>query len=143
MATKLKIVGGGTDPEKGKTKIKATKKAAASSAEVEAANQFAKSFALRRGLLSGEDTHTGGLVPKFIDQRTGADVTGMAAPPIGKLTNKVPAYITSLEWDKDANLPYYIDDKTGDTQYVDKELFYSPRFRRAVPSQPTNSIVKR
>ena len=142
MATKIKIIGGGDEPAK-TTKIKVSKKPAATSAEVEAANQFAKSFALRRGLVSGENTHTGGQVPKFIDQRTGADVSGVVAPPIGKMSNRVPAYVTSLEWDKDANLPYYIDDKTGDTQYVDKELFYSPRFRRAVPSQPTNSIVKR
>ncbi len=128
MAVKLRITGGGEG------KKKPAKSTTPTPAELEAANKFAKNFALRRGLVSGENTNVGNQVPQFIDAKTG--LPAVAAPPIGKFTNKVPAYVTSLEWDHDSNLPYYIDEKTGDTQYVDKDLFYSPRFRKAAPMKP-------
>ena len=143
MAIKIKITDPGTDPKKKVTKIKATAKP--SSTELEAANRFAKDFAVRRGLLSGEETHTGGKIPQFVEGRTGQVIpTGQPEPPLGTLSNKVPAYVTSLEWDDKSNLPYYIDEKTGDTKYVAQELFHSPRFKRAVPAAvATTSIVKR
>jgi hypothetical protein len=135
---KVRITGGGEGEKK------SSKPAPPSRAEVEAANKFAKEFAIRRNLISGENTHTGGQVPKFVDARTGMDVTGNIPPPVGRLTDKVPLYVKSLEWDDKANLPYYVDEKSGDTQYVAKDLFYSPRFNpnrgKSILSQ---SIAKR
>jgi len=54
MAIKIKV--GGGDSKKKATKVKVTTKA--SSADVESANKFAKEFALRKGLISGENTHS-------------------------------------------------------------------------------------
>lgn len=145
MAVKLKM-GGGDEPKKA-TKVRVTKleEGKPTPEALEAANRLAKDIAIRRGLISGENTHTGGQIPKFIDQRTGKELTAAdAMPPIGRFTNKVPLYVKSLEWDASSNLPYYIDEKTGDMQYVQKDLFYSPRFRMASATQPiTNSIVKK
>ena len=135
MATKLKVGGGGGDK---KTKVKVST-AKAASADLEAANKFARDFALRKALISGENTHTGGVIPPFVDK------SGMAAQPVapvGMLSNKVPAEIKSLEWDAKANLPYYIDPKSGDSKYVAKELFYLPRFRRSSATPALNSIAK-
>lgn len=139
MATKLKI--GGGDTGKKTTKVKVSTKA--TPADVEAANRFAKDFALRKGLISGENTHTGGVVPEFVNA---SGLPTQAVAPVGMLSNKVPAEIKSLEWDAKANLPYYIDPQSGDSKYVAKELFYLPRFRRSNAPQPmsmTESIVKR
>lgn len=138
MAIKIKVAA--SNPEK-KTKVKVSAKA--NPADVEAANNFAKNFALRRGLISGENTHTGGIVPQFVNP---SGLPAEPVAPVGMLSNKVPAEIKSLEWDAKANLPYYIDPKSGDSKYVAKELFYAPRFRRsnALTENPLgNSIVKR
>ena len=143
MAIKIKI--GRDDPEK-KTKVKVSVPKV-SPAELEAANKFAKEIALRKGLLSGENTHTGGVIPPFVDARSGRTLApGESISPVGMLSNKVPAEIKSLEWDDKTNLPYYIDPKSGDSKYVAKELFYLPRFRRSnsvAPMSITESIVKR
>lgn len=135
---KIKV---GGDPKKSAKVTKPTP------AELEAANKFAKSIALRRGLISGENTHTGGQVPRFYDSRTGKDITGQPDPTLtmGRISDKVPLYVNSLEWDEQAQLPYYVDEKTGDTQYVNKDLFYSPRFRKTAPplqNNPLGNIVR-
>lgn len=139
MAIKIRV--GGGDTGKKATKVKVSTKT--SPADVEAANNFAKNFAMRKGLISGENTHTGGIVPQFVDP---SGVPAQPVAPVGLLSNKVPAEIKSLEWDAKANLPYYIDPRSGDSKYVAKELFYLPRFRRsnALMENPLgNSIVKR
>ena len=138
MATKLKVGGGGGDK---KTKVKVST-AKASSTDLAAANKFAKDFALRKALVSGEDTHVGGVIPKFIEGATGRELPAGGIAPVGMLSNKVPAEIKSLEWDAKANLPYYIDPKSGDSKYVAKELFYLPRFRRSSATPALNSIAK-
>lgn len=130
-----------TDDPKKPTKIKVTKP---TSAEVEAATRFAKEMAIKRGLISGENTHTGGLIPKFVDEAGRELMPGDVSPEVGRLDSKVPSYVKELEWDAKANLPYYMDEKTGDLKYVAKDLFHLPRFRKAVPlSSMTNSIAKR
>ena len=138
MAVKIKVGGGGGDK---KTKVKVST-AKASSADLEAANKFAKNFALRKGLISGENTHVGGVIPKFIEGRTGMELPAGGIAPAGLLSNKVPPEVKSLEWDAKANLPYYIDPQTGDSKYVAKELFYLPRFRRSNATPVLNSIAK-
>lgn len=119
---KVRVKTGGGDP---------TEKKKPTANELAEANRVAKEFAVRRGLMIGENAHVGGQIPKYIDARTGKELLPNAIqPPLGNLSNKVPLGIQELEWDAKANLPYYIDPQTGDTQYVAKELFYSPRFRR-------------
>jgi hypothetical protein len=111
--------------------------------EIQAANQLAKDIAARRGLLNAENMHVGNQVPKFYDDKTGKELlAGDVRPPVGVLSNKVPLYVKSLQWDDQSNLPYYIDDKTGDMQYVAKDLFYSPRFRSNNQSL-LSSVAKR
>jgi hypothetical protein len=142
MAIKLKT-GGGDPGKKTKVRVSGAKPATPSASELEAANRFAKDFALRKGLISGENTHVGGVIPKFVDP-LGKPAQPVA--PVGMLSNRVPAEIKSLEWDAKANLPYYIDPQSGDSKYVAKELFYLPRFRRsnALLENPLgNPIAKR
>ena len=142
MAIKIKT-GGGDPGKKTKVRVSGAKPATSSASELEAANRFAKDFALRRGLISGENTHTGGVVPPFVNP---SGLPAQAVAPVGMLSNKVPAEIKSLEWDAKANLPYYIDPQSGDSKYVAKELFYLPRFRRsnALLENPLgNPIAKR
>jgi hypothetical protein len=124
MKVRLTGIGG----ERGKAKPK-SKSTAPTQAELAAATKMAKDFSVRRNLLMGENVHTGGQTPKFYDARTGKELLpGDVQSPGGRLLNKVPLYVQSLEWDDKANLPYYIDEKTGDIQYVQKDLFHSPRF---------------
>lgn len=109
-------------------------KKAPTAAELAEANRIAKEFAIRRNLISGENTHVGNQIPKYIDAATGKElVAGSIQPQAGSTNYNVPSYVKSLEWDDRANLPYYIDEKTGDLTYVAKDLFYSPRFRRPTP----------
>ena len=130
-----------TDPEKGKKKVMVKTKAPTPE-ELAAANAMAKDLAIRRGLISGENTHTGGQIPKFYDARTGADITGKPDPLVtmGRVETRVPTYVSSLEWDDQANLPYYIDEKTGDMKYVAKDLFYLPRFRKNLAQNPLGNL---
>jgi hypothetical protein len=142
MAIKLKV--SSKEPEK-KTKVRVSSPKA-TPADVEAANRFAKDFALRKGMISGENTHTGGVVPPFVDPAGRPYMPPKDVAPVGMLSNKVPSEVTSLEWDDKANLPYYIDPKSGDSKYVAKELFYSQRFRRSntgIENPLGNIIVKR
>lgn len=144
MAVKLKI-GSGEEPKK-PTKVKVNKTGTTPTpAEIEAANKIARDISVRRGLMQGENLNVGNQIPKFYDERTGKELLpGDAQPPVGTLSNKVPLYVKSLEWDSKSNLPYYIDEKTGDTQYVAKDLFYSPRFKKAAPiSTAITALAKR
>lgn len=138
---RIKVTGGG-DPIK-KTKIKS--KSGPTPAELEAANKLARDISVRRGLIQGENLNVGNQIPKFIDAASGKELLpGAATPETGRLASKVPLYVKSLEWDSKAGLPFYTDEKTGDLQYVAKDLFYSPRFRKATPADSIlNSVVKR
>lgn len=142
MLIESPLTGGGGD--KKPSKIKSSKPPSPTPAELAAANKFAKEMALRRGLISGENTHVGNQIPKFFDARTGKELgVGDVEPGIGRLDTKVPLYVKSLEWDAQSNLPYYIDEKTNDIKYVAKDLFYSPRFRKPITQQSILDVVKR
>jgi len=41
----------------------------------------------------------------------------------------VPPEVQSLDWDEQAQLPYYKDPGTGDIKYVPKEYLHLPRFK--------------
>ena len=125
---RIKIKGDPGDGGKKSTKVR-TKTPIPTPAELEAANKMARDISVRRGLMMGENVHTGGQIPKFIEASTGKELLpGDVDPAIGRLSNKVPLYVKSLEWDSKAGLPFYTDEKTGDIQYVAKDLFHSPRF---------------
>lgn len=137
MAVKIKT--GGEDKPKS-TKVKVSKP---TPAELEAATKLAKDIAVRKGLVSGLDTHIGGQIPKFIDDKTGKElVAGAPAPQLGKMSMNVPAYVKELSWDNTSGQPYYVDEQTGYMQYVPKDLFYSSRFNpnRGVAA---NALAKR
>jgi len=113
-------------------------------AEIEAANKLARDISVRKNLLMGENIHVGDQIPKFYDARSGKELLpGDVQPPVGRLTNKVPLYVESLEWDSKANLPYYVDEKTGDLQYVQKDLFHAPRFSPNKNQSILNSVAKK
>lgn len=96
--------------------------------QLEAANKVARGFAMRRHLVSGENTHVGNSLPKYVDT-SGREVSPDRTPIPSQMIMKVPpSYVTKLDWDENANLPYFFDDKTGDIQYVNKEWFYTDRF---------------
>lgn len=137
---KVRSIGGGE--KKAPVKVKSV---APSPADLEAANQLAKRIAIQNGLITGENAHTGGQIPKFYDSRSGRELTSAdTTPPVGKFSDKVPLYVKELQWDDKAALPFYIDQNTGDAQYVAKELFHSPRFNpnRGKPSM-LQMIAKR
>ena len=130
-----------SDPGDGGKKVKVkVKSPTPTPAELEAANKLARDISVRRGLMQGENLNVGGQIPKFYDANSGKELlAGAVTPETGRLATKVPLYVKELEWDAKAGLPYYIDEKTGDTQFVNKDLFYSPRFRKATPA---TSILK-
>ena len=102
------------------------------------ANAKVKEFAVRRGLIIGNDAHVDS-IPKYIDAKTGKDITGVTTNlPQSQITPYVPPYVKSLEWDAKANMPYFIDEKTGDQRYVPKDYFYLPRFN---PNRGQNALT--
>ncbi len=92
---------------------------------LEQANAFAKDFALRRGLVSGENTYVDQL-PTFLDPQ-GRPVTENPSVPTN---NFVPSDVSELQWNSELNLPYYTDSRTGDLVYTSQQNFYSPRFQK-------------
>ncbi len=135
----IKIKGDPVDGGKKPTKVR-VKAPTPTPAELEAANKMARDISVRRGLIMGENVHTGGQIPKFIEATTGKELLpGDIDPAVGRLSNKVPLYVKSLEWDSKAGLPFYVDEKTGDMQYVAKDLFHSPRFS---PNRGKTSLLQ-
>jgi hypothetical protein len=100
--------------------------------QLEQANQEARRFAMARSLVSGENTNVGGQIPQYYNQG-GKNITGMPAggqlPPRTIMNiNQIPPYVKDLQWNEQAGAPYYVDEKTGDIQYVHPSIFYSSRF---------------
>jgi hypothetical protein len=122
---KVRISGGGEDDPKPKSKTKV--KVKPTQAEIDAANAFAKDLGKRKGLFNAENLHVGGQIPKFVDE-AGRELPPATQPVTPKLPTSIPNYVKALEWDKEKNLPYYIDQQTGYMQYVPKEFFYTARF---------------
>ena len=115
--------------------------------QLAAANQFAKTFALRKGLISGESTHVGGAIPRFIDSATGQDITGVKPPifPTGTIMDirQVPTYVKDLQFDDKSNLPYFVNQETGDIQYVHPDIARSSRFNPNRGKSADQLIAKR
>lgn len=97
--------------------------------QLQDANMFAKQFAMNRHLFNAQEMHVGDTLPKFVDSLTGKEVSKDYTPiPSQRILNIVPDYVKELQWDAKNNLPYFIDDHTGDIQYVKKDWFYTDRF---------------
>jgi hypothetical protein len=104
------------------------------------ANLFAKAFARRKGHINAESTHVGGELPKYVDA-SGKPLSKDFSPiPMSMVSPKVPAYVKELEWDEANNMPYYVDNQSGDMKYVQRDLFFTDRYnpRR---TYARNSIV--
>lgn len=95
---------------------------------------YARDFALRRGLVSGQNTIIPETGAPFIDANTGKEI------PFGQQTQKyspntiidikkVPYYVKTLEYDGKNNTWFYEDEKTGDYTPVSHEIAYSSRFQ--------------
>lgn len=96
--------------------------------QLAAANAEAKRFALNRHLIFGEDAHVGNRLPKYVDEKGNIVTSDYTNVPKSQILNTPPSYVKQLEWDDKANLPYFIDEKSGDLQYVNKDWFYTDRF---------------
>lgn len=105
--------------------------------EILAANLFAKEFARKRHHIMAEETHVGNQVPKFLDAAGNELPKNFSNVPQHMISQKVPTYVKELEWDSKANLPYYVDDQSGDIKYVSRDFFYSDRFQ---PKRNTNIL---
>jgi len=100
------------------------------------ANAFARSFGARKLPFIGENLHTGNTVAPFIDAATGMDISGIAPPPIklpfGTITDPrmIPSYVTDKDIIRDDpnNVPYFINQETGDMQYIHPDLLTMRRF---------------
>lgn len=109
--------------------------------ELAAANQFAKTFAARKGLISGEDTHVGDTIPKFVDEK-GNEISQINVPkPNVKVSTFVPPEVNELLEDN-TGLPYFIHPQTGDVVHVPQDYRALPRFNpnRGKPA-PTNLLA--
>ena len=98
--------------------------------ELAQANQFAKDFATRKGLVIGQDAHVGNALPKFIDAATGQPVVqGQTKLPPNTIMDirNVPSYVKELQMGDD-NIPYFKDQSTGDIQFVHPDIARSSRF---------------
>lgn len=101
--------------------------------ELAKANDFAKQFAMRKKLITGEDTNVGNSIPPFIDSSTGLDITGQPSQstlPYNTITDirKIPYYVTADDIKYDDNVPYYIDQQSGDQQPIHPDIARSSRF---------------
>ena len=108
----------GGDPVKPKDARKAL--------EIAQAEAAAKSFAIRRGLLSGEATHTGGVVPAV--SLDGKPIPyGSPLPGLKKNFVMPPKDATELHYDK--GKAYFLDPRTGNLEEMDPALINLPQFK--------------
>lgn len=98
--------------------------------QLQAANQFAKTWALRNNLISGENTHVGGAIPPFVDSRTGQDITGVTALPAGTITDirQIPSYVTADNIIQGKDGFHYFEDQNGDMKPIHPDILRTPRF---------------
>lgn len=100
--------------------------------QLQAANQFAKDFATRKGLMIGANAHVGGQLPRFIDSATGQEfMNGGQQFPFNTIRDirQIPSYVRpeDIVTGKD-NLQYFEDQQTGDFIPIHPDIMRSPRF---------------
>lgn len=105
------------------------------------ADAHAKSFATRRGLLTGEYTHTGGVVPKVT-------MDGREVPFGAPILNPTPSYapvpkdVRDFYYAADGK-PYWENAQTGDQVALDPSLINTPQFRKPAAQQQQPLVAKR
>jgi hypothetical protein len=110
--------------------------------QLDAANEQARRLVARkngdRPDLAYVAKNIGDQVPQY------KDPTGRPYNPLppSNMSTYIPPYVKDLQWNPELNLPYYIDEKTGDIQYTAQENFNLPRFRKA-PQQQQNDLAMR
>jgi hypothetical protein len=100
--------------------------------EIEAQNKRAREFAVRKGLIIGNDAHVGKEGAKYIDASTGKElVGGNSSLPYGTITDirQIPLDVTDKDISYDEkNMPYYVDKTSGDFKYIHPDIARSSRF---------------
>src|SRR5882672_8360499 len=100
MKIKIKVNPGDKNPAK----------KAATQADVNAANAMAKRLAMKKGLLSGEETYAvkkvGDELPRFIDAATGKDTDPTGLPPT-KRASKIPSYVKPEDIKSEQGVSWY------------------------------------
>lgn len=106
-----------------------------SQVELAKQNALARSFAMRKIPMIGESAHVGEYGAPFIDAQTGMDITGMpdrTQMPANLITDPrmIPSYITDKDimMNNETNVPYYIDQETGDMQPIHPDILSLRRF---------------
>jgi hypothetical protein len=108
-------------------------------ADVDAANQIAKNLALKKGLISGEDTYVARKPGDPVVQYSNFDGTPYTAPPTKPLPMTVPAGADLQSAD---GTYWYTDPVTGDVVDVDPAVANTPRFRRTPEQVAADAAVR-
>ncbi len=109
--------------------------------EIEAANQLAKEFAARRGMLNAEETNVGGQLPKVT-------FDGRPIPygaPLPSYTQQrfkpVPSYATEVQFDQASNKAWYTNNQ-GDLIEMDPRDMNLPQFTKNNRKiSPTDNLI--
>jgi hypothetical protein len=96
-----------------------------SQAEIDAANAAAKNMAVRKGLISGEDTY---VARNIGDPKPFVVADGRAAGAIKPKLFNIPNYITRDDIQTHEGSAWYTDPRTGDIQDIDMSVLNQPRF---------------
>jgi hypothetical protein len=115
--------------------------------ELALASQHAKNQAEKKSLMNPEEANVGNKFPTMSfngkdygpvngDFQTREPIPAKQGPgPRTIPASAIPHYVKDLQWDKETNLAYYVDEKTGDTQYVEQGALNASRFRKSTPQQ--------
>jgi hypothetical protein len=113
------------------TKLRVKRDDKLSPEELAKQNAFARDFAKRQNLITGENTHVGSSGAKFIDAATGLPMTGQPQYPSNIVMDisKVPSYVTADNIIKGKDgLSYFEDQTTGNMMPLHPDILRSPRF---------------
>lgn len=106
-------------------------------AEIDKDDAFAVDFSKRRNYINPTMAHTGRKVGdekvQFIDMATGMPYDGRYSKMPQNMIKPLPDWVTELQWDKQWNQPYYLDN--GDINYVDTHWYNDPRFIKSRAEQ--------
>lgn len=109
--------------------------------EIDKDDAFAVDFSKRRNYVNPTMAHVGRKIGdekvKFIDMATGQPYDGRYSKMPQNMIKPLPDWVTELQWDKQWNQPYYLDN--GDMNYVDTHWYNDPRFIKS--RQEQNQII--
>jgi hypothetical protein len=125
--------------------------------ELAKANSFARQFALRKNLITGENTNVGNAIPPFIDAQTGVDLTGKpntSQLPPNTITDirMLPNYVTSNDLITGKDGLSYFQNQDGDMIPIHPDIVRSSRLNpnrgqtdltRALPKLDENYLAQK